>query len=89
VHPQLEGSPGKVSNHTRDLAALGADGVFAFKGQHDAFFPLLVAPAGTDLDLMTVAVAGIRSPLHLTHAAYDLQIYSPDLVSALHGDSAR
>jgi probable F420-dependent oxidoreductase len=77
VHLQLEGSPGKVSNHARDLAALGADGAFTFEGQHDVFFPLLVAAAGTDLDLMTnVAIAGPRSPLHLAHAAYDLQIYS-------------
>jgi probable F420-dependent oxidoreductase len=76
VHLQLEGSPGKVSSHARDLAALGVDGVFTFEGQHDVFFPLLVAAAGTDLDLMTnVAIAGPRSPLHLAHAAYDLQIY--------------
>ena len=77
VHLQLEGSPRKVSNHARDLAALGADGVFTFEGQHDVFFPLLVAAGDTDLDLMTnVAIAGPRSPLHLAHAAYDLQIYS-------------
>jgi probable F420-dependent oxidoreductase len=76
VHLQLEGSPAKVSNHARDVAALGADGVFTFEGQHDVFFPLLVASAGTDLDLMTnVAIAGPRSPLHLAHAAYDLQIF--------------
>jgi alkanesulfonate monooxygenase SsuD/methylene tetrahydromethanopterin reductase-like flavin-dependent oxidoreductase (luciferase family) len=65
-----------VSTHARDLAALGADGVFTFEGQHDVFFPLLIAAAGTDLELMTnVAIAGPRSPLHLAHAAYDLQIY--------------
>jgi alkanesulfonate monooxygenase SsuD/methylene tetrahydromethanopterin reductase-like flavin-dependent oxidoreductase (luciferase family) len=90
VHLQLEGSPGKVSNDARDLAALGADGVFTFEGQHDALFSLLVAAAGTDLDLMTtVAIAGRPSPLHLAHAAYHLQIYSPDLVSALRGVPAR
>ncbi|MCW2625012.1 MAG: class F420-dependent oxidoreductase [Mycobacterium sp.] len=77
VHLQLEGSPRKVSSHARVLAALGADGVFTFEGQHDVFFPLLVAAGETDLDLMTnVAIAGPRSPLHLAHAAYDLQIYS-------------
>jgi len=77
VHLQLEGSPAKVSSHARDLAALRCDGAFTFEGQHDAFFPLVVAAGDTDLELMTnVAIAGPRSPLHLAHAAYDLQVYS-------------
>ncbi|MDT5183242.1 MAG: hypothetical protein QOI29_1400 [Mycobacterium sp.] len=77
VHLQLEGSPSKAPSHARELAALGADGAFTFEGQHDVFFPLLVAAASTDFELMTnVAIAGPRSPLHLAHAAYDLQVYS-------------
>lgn len=77
VHLQLTGSPTRVSAHARDLAAVGADGIFTFEGQHDVFFPLVVAAGETDLDLMTnVAIAGPRSPLHLAHAAYDLQVYS-------------
>jgi probable F420-dependent oxidoreductase len=76
VHLQLDGSPSQVSSHARDLAVVGCDGVFTFEGQHDAFFPLVVAAADTDLELMTnVAIAGPRSPLHLAHAAYDLQVY--------------
>ena len=76
VHLQLEGSPFQVSSHARDLAVVGCDGVFTFEGQHDVFFPLVVAAADTDLELMTnVAIAGPRSPLHLAHAAYDLQVY--------------
>jgi probable F420-dependent oxidoreductase len=77
VHLQLEGSPAKVSSHARALAELGCDGAFTFEGQHDTFFPLVVAAADTALELMTnVAIAGPRSPLHLAHAAYDLQVYS-------------
>jgi probable F420-dependent oxidoreductase len=77
VHLQLDSSPENVSRHARTLAQLGADGLFTFEGQHDVFFPLVVAARDTDLQLMTnVAIAGPRSPLHLAHAAYDLQVYS-------------
>ncbi len=51
--------------------------MFSFEGQHDVFLPLVVAADDTGLELMTnVAIAGPRSPLHLAHAAYDLQVYS-------------
>jgi probable F420-dependent oxidoreductase len=41
------------------------------------FFPLVVAAEETELELMTnVAIAGPRSPLHMAHASYDLQIFS-------------
>ncbi len=74
---QIEGSPSGVSDHARAIAAMGADGVFTFEGQHDVFLPLVVASGEADLDVMTnVAIAGPRSPLHLAHAAYDLQVYS-------------
>ena len=77
VHLQVEGSPQKAAESARRIADLGADGIFTFEGQHDVFFPLLVAAEQTDLALMTnVAIAGPRSPLHLAHAAYDLQVFS-------------
>ena len=77
VHLQVDGAPDNARASAREIAALGADGIFSFEGQHDVFFPLVVAAAETDLELMTnVAIAGPRSPLHLAHCAYDLQIFS-------------
>ena len=77
VHLQVDGSPLNVRQSAREIADFGADGVFSFEGQHDVFFPLVVAAGETDLELMTnVAIAGPRSPLHLAHAAYDLQVFS-------------
>lgn len=76
VHLQVNGSPTAVAASAAEIAAAGADGLFTFEGQHDVFFPLIVA-AETGLDLMTnVAIAAPRSPLHMAHAAYDLQLYS-------------
>jgi probable F420-dependent oxidoreductase len=76
VHLQVDGSPDRVAEHARQLDELGADGVFTFEGQHDVFQPLVVAAGKAPLELMTnVAIAGPRSPLHLAHAAYDLQMY--------------
>jgi probable F420-dependent oxidoreductase len=76
VHLQVDGAPEKARQSARELAELGVDGLFSFEGQHDVFFPLVVAAAETDVALMTnVAIAGPRSPLHLAHAAYDLQSY--------------
>lgn len=77
VHLQVDGSPVRAAASAADIAALGADGLFTFEGQHDVFFPLIVAAGNTGLDLMTnVAIAPPRSPLHLAHAAYDLQLVS-------------
>ena len=77
VHLQLDGSLPRAAEHARELAALGADGAFTFEGPHDVFLPLSVAAGTTSLELMTnVAIAGPRSPVHLAHAAYDLQAYS-------------
>jgi probable F420-dependent oxidoreductase len=77
VHLQVDGSPTKARASAATIAELGADGIFSFEGQHDVFFPLLLAAQETDLDLMTnVAIAGPRSPLHLAHASYDLQLLS-------------
>ena len=77
VHLQIDGSPTGAASSAADIAVSGADGLFTFEGQHDVFFPLLIAADTTGLDLMTnVAIAPPRSPLHLAHAAYDLQLYS-------------
>ena len=77
VHLQVDGSPAGARASAGEIAAAGADGLFTFEGQHDVFFPLLLAAGDTRLDLMTnVAIAPPRSPLHLAHAAYDLQEYS-------------
>lgn len=77
VHLQVDGAPAKVRDSAREIAELGADGIFSFEGPHDVFFPLVVAAGETDLELMTnVAIAGPRSPVHLAHAAYDLQVLS-------------
>ena len=74
---QIDGAPRRAAHHARELAGLGADGVFTFEGPHDVFLPLVAAAGAAELDLMTnVAIAGPRSPLHLAHAAYDLQVYS-------------
>lgn len=77
VHLQVDGSPAGATASAAEIAATGADGLFTFEGQHDVFFPLLLAAGTTGLDLMTnVAIAPPRSPLHLAHSAYDLQLYS-------------
>lgn len=77
VQLQIDGAPQRAADHARELAGLGADGVFTFEGPHDVFLPLVAAAGAAGLDLMTnVAIAGPRSPLHLAHAAYDLQVYS-------------
>lgn len=77
VHLQVDGSPVRARANSAEIAATGADGLFTFEGPHDVFFPLVAAADATSLELMTnVAIAGPRSPLHLAHAAYDLQVYS-------------
>jgi probable F420-dependent oxidoreductase len=77
IHLQVDGAPQKVRDSAREIAELGADGVFSFEGQHDVFLPLVVAAEQAKLELMTnVAIAGPRSPLHLAHVSYDLQIFS-------------
>ncbi|MCG7609006.1 MULTISPECIES: TIGR03617 family F420-dependent LLM class oxidoreductase [Mycobacterium] len=77
VHLQVDGSPARARASAAAIAGLGADGIFSFEGQHDVFFPLLLAAEETELELMTnVAIAGPRSPLHLAHASYDLQTVS-------------
>lgn len=66
-----------AAERARQLEATGVDGVFTFENAHDVFFPLVAAAPVTSLDLMTnVAIAFPRSPMHLAHAANDLQLLS-------------
>jgi probable F420-dependent oxidoreductase len=77
LHIQLDARPDRSAERARELAAARIDGLFTFEGQHDVFLPLAAAAAVTDVELMTnVAIALPRSPLHLAHAAYDLQLLS-------------
>ncbi|MRH85910.1 TIGR03617 family F420-dependent LLM class oxidoreductase [Nocardia sp. SYP-A9097] len=67
---------GESASRAGELRALGVDGVFTFEGANDVFAPLFLA-AGTGIGVMTnVAIAFPRSPIHLAHAAYDLQSLS-------------
>ncbi len=74
---QLDAGPDTAADRARALVAAGADGLFTFEGPHDVFLPLAAAAGAVETDLMTnVAIALPRSPLHLAHAAYDLQLLS-------------
>lgn len=73
----LNGSATQAGARAAELRRLGVDGVFTFEGPHDVFFPLVLASREPELALMTnVAMAFPRSPIHLAHAAYDLQLLS-------------
>src|SRR3954465_1931752 len=77
VDVQLSQSVIDAARRAPELQALGVDGVFSFENSHDVFFPLVAAAQVCELDLMTnVAIAFPRSPIHLAHAAYDLQLLS-------------
>jgi probable F420-dependent oxidoreductase len=77
LHVQLDARPDRAGARAQQLAVTGIDGLFTFEGQHDVFLPLAAAATTTDVELMTnVAIALPRSPLHLAHAAYDLQLLS-------------
>ena len=74
---QLDARPDQAADRARVLAGAGVDGLFTFEGPHDVFVPLIAAAGAVDTDLMTnVAIALPRSPMHLAHAAYDLQLLS-------------
>lgn len=75
IDVHLRAALGEEDVAARHLAGIGVDGVFSYEGPHDVFFPLVVAArSGADVDLLTnVAIAPPRSPLHLAHAAWDLQ----------------
>lgn len=77
IDVQLSDSVLDAANRARALEGTGVDGVFSFENSHDVFFPLVAAASVASLDLMTnVAMAFPRSPMHLAHAAYDLQLFS-------------
>lgn len=77
IDVQLNSPPQYTAQRAKELVALGVEGVFTFEGRHDVFLPLVAAAAAVEADLMTnVAIALPRSPLHLAHAAYDVQTLS-------------
>lgn len=74
---QLDARPDAVADRARELTGAGTTGLFTFEGPHDVFLPLAVAATTVSADLMTnVAIAMPRSPMHLAHAAWDLQSMS-------------
>jgi probable F420-dependent oxidoreductase len=77
VDVQLDARPDRAAQRARELVAAGVDGLFTFEGPHDVFLPLGAAASAVATDLMTnVAIALPRSPMHLAHTAYDLQLLS-------------
>jgi probable F420-dependent oxidoreductase len=67
----------QVAARTDALAGLGADGVYCAEGPHDIFVPLTLAAGRAPLSVTTnAAVALPRNPIHLAHAAHDLQVLS-------------
>lgn len=66
-----------AAESARRLESLGFDGVFAFEGPHDVFLPLALAAEATGLRVWSnVAIGFSRNPVHLAHAARDLQLLS-------------
>ncbi len=67
-----------VPEEAQQAERLGYDGTFTFEGQHDPFFPLVLAAHHTRrLELATaIAVAFPRSPMHLANIGHDLQVFS-------------
>jgi probable F420-dependent oxidoreductase len=74
---QLDARPDQSLARARELVSAGASGLFTFEGPHDVFLPLGAVAGHVEADLMTnVAIAMPRSPMHLAHAAWDLQLMS-------------
>jgi len=67
-----------VATAAPEIEAIGYDGIFSFEGQHDPFFPLLLAAEHTEHVQLTtaVAIAFARNPMTLAQSAYDLQLAS-------------
>jgi probable F420-dependent oxidoreductase len=61
-----------------EAEAAGYDGLFTAEGQHDPFYPLVLATSTTTkIDLGTaVAIAFARSPMTVANTGYDLQLLS-------------
>ncbi|MEO5874780.1 MAG: TIGR03617 family F420-dependent LLM class oxidoreductase [Streptosporangiaceae bacterium] len=76
IDTQLAAPLSESAARAAEYREMGFDGIFTFEGPTDVFLPLALA-AGSGLDLMTnIAVAFPRSPVHLAHLAYDLQVLS-------------
>lgn len=74
---QLDARPDQALPRARELREAGAAGLFTFEGPHDVFLPLAAVAGQVDAELMTnVAIAMPRSPMHLAHTAWDLQLMS-------------
>ncbi len=74
---QLDARPDRALERARELTEAGAAGLFTFEGPHDVFLPLAAVAGQVEADLMTnVAIAMPRSPMHLAHTAWDLQLMS-------------
>lgn len=70
----LTSGPPDVRAPAQSLRDAGVDGIATVEGPHDVFFPLVQGSAIEGLDIATyVAIAFPRSPVHLAHAAWDLQ----------------
>src|SRR5258705_13498557 len=67
-----------VPSAAAGIESAGYDGIFSFEGQHDPFFPLLLAAEHTERVALTtaVAIAFARNPMNLAQIAYDLQLAS-------------
>src|SRR5687768_8919483 len=67
-----------VAARSRELEALGYDGIWSAETAHDPFFPLVLAAEHTErVDLGTsIAVAFARAPMTLANIGYDLQVQS-------------
>jgi len=67
-----------VADAAEEIESNGYDGIFSFEGQHDPFFPLLLAAEHTERVALTtaVAIAFARNPMNLAQIAYDLQLAS-------------
>jgi probable F420-dependent oxidoreductase len=68
----------EVPDAARAIEAAGFAGMYTFEGQHDPFFPLLLAAEHTERVQLTtaVAIAFARNPMTLAQSAYDLQLAS-------------
>ncbi|MGI9285901.1 MAG: LLM class F420-dependent oxidoreductase [Pseudomonadales bacterium] len=71
-------NPSEAGPLAKNMEDLGFDGVYTFEGQHDPFFPLVVAAEHTEkIELTTaIAVAFARNPMLLANTGYDLQLMS-------------
>src|SRR4051812_7255687 len=68
----------EVPEAAREIEAAGFDGMYTFEGQHDPFFPLLLAAEHTERVQLTtaVAIAFARNPMTLAQSANDLHLLS-------------